>query len=42
MTERARRLKQAEIGAGLLRPETYVLFADQVKETKRKLLNGGV
>jgi SAM-dependent methyltransferase len=38
VTERARRLKQAEIGAGLLRPETYVLFADQVKETKRKLL----
>jgi SAM-dependent methyltransferase len=38
VTERARALRQREIDAGLLRLETYAGFAEQVKETKRKLL----
>jgi SAM-dependent methyltransferase len=38
VTERAQRLRQREIDAGLLRLETYAGFAEQVKETKRKLL----
>ncbi len=39
ITERARALRQREIEAGLLRLETYDGFAEQVKETKRKLLD---
>ena len=38
VTERARELRQREIDAGLLRVETYARFSEQVKETKRKLL----
>jgi SAM-dependent methyltransferase len=38
VTERAQRLRQREIDAGLLRLETYAGFSEQVKETKRKLL----
>jgi SAM-dependent methyltransferase len=38
VTERAQRLRQREIDAGLLRLETYAGFAEPVKETKRKLL----
>jgi SAM-dependent methyltransferase len=38
VTERARALRQREVDAGLLRLETYAGFAEQVKETKRKLL----
>jgi hypothetical protein len=38
VTERARRLRQKEVDAGLLRIETYAGFAERVKETKRKLL----
>ncbi len=38
VTERARALRQREIDAGLLRLETYAGFAEQVKETKRRLL----
>jgi len=38
VTERALRLRQREVEAGLLRLETYSGFAEQVKETKRKLL----
>jgi SAM-dependent methyltransferase len=38
VTERAQRLRQREVDAGLLRLETYSGFAEQVKETKRKLL----
>ncbi|HVP60695.1 MAG TPA: class I SAM-dependent methyltransferase [Myxococcaceae bacterium] len=38
MTERARALRQREVDAGLLRLETYAGFGEQVKETKRKLL----
>lgn len=38
VTERARALRQREIDAGLLRLETYGGFGEQVKETKRKLL----
>jgi 2-polyprenyl-3-methyl-5-hydroxy-6-metoxy-1,4-benzoquinol methylase len=38
MTDRARALRQREIDAGLLRLETYAGFGEQVKETKRKLL----
>jgi SAM-dependent methyltransferase len=35
---RAEELRQREIDAGLLRLETYANFGEQVKETKRKLL----
>jgi 2-polyprenyl-3-methyl-5-hydroxy-6-metoxy-1,4-benzoquinol methylase len=38
VTERVRALRQREIDAGLLRLETYDRFAEQVRETKRKLL----
>jgi SAM-dependent methyltransferase len=38
ITERAHALRQREIDAGLLRLETYDGFAEQVKETKRKLI----
>jgi 2-polyprenyl-3-methyl-5-hydroxy-6-metoxy-1,4-benzoquinol methylase len=38
VTARATELRQREIDAGLLRIETYATFAEQVKETKRKLL----
>jgi SAM-dependent methyltransferase len=38
VTERARALRQRELDAGLLRLETYDGFAEQVRETKRKLL----
>jgi C-methyltransferase-like protein/putative zinc binding protein/methyltransferase family protein len=38
VTDRAQRLRQREIDAGLLRLETYAGFSEQVKETKRKLL----
>jgi SAM-dependent methyltransferase len=38
ITERAQRLRQREVEAGLLRLETYAGFGEQVKETKRKLL----
>ncbi len=38
LTDRARALREGEIEAGLLRPETYASFDEQVKETKRKLL----
>jgi SAM-dependent methyltransferase len=38
VTERARRLRQKEVDAGILRIETYAGFAERVKETKRKLL----
>jgi SAM-dependent methyltransferase len=38
ITERASRLRQREVDAGLLRLETYSGFGEQVKETKRKLL----
>jgi SAM-dependent methyltransferase len=38
VTERARALRQREVDAGLLRLETYASFGEQVKETKRKLL----
>jgi hypothetical protein len=38
VTERAQQLRQREIDAGLLRLETYAGFGEQVKETKRKLL----
>jgi SAM-dependent methyltransferase len=38
VTARARELRQREIDAGLLRLATYAGFAEQVKETKRKLL----
>jgi SAM-dependent methyltransferase len=39
VTERARGLRQREVDLGLLRLETYGGFAEQVKETKRKLLD---
>ena len=39
VTRRAEELRQREIDAGLLRPETYSHFGEQVKETKRKLLD---
>jgi SAM-dependent methyltransferase len=39
VTERARALRQREVDAGMLRLETYAGFAEQVKETKRKLLD---
>lgn len=38
ITDRARALRQRELDAGLLRLETYDGFAEQVRETKRKLL----
>jgi SAM-dependent methyltransferase len=38
VTERAQTLRQREIDAGFLRLETYSGFGEQVKETKRKLL----
>jgi 2-polyprenyl-3-methyl-5-hydroxy-6-metoxy-1,4-benzoquinol methylase len=38
VTARAAELRQQEIDAGLLRIETYASFGEQVKETKRKLL----
>jgi SAM-dependent methyltransferase len=38
VTGRARALRQRELEAGLLRLETYAGFGEQVKETKRKLL----
>ncbi|MBS0156725.1 MAG: methyltransferase domain-containing protein [Nitrospira sp.] len=38
MTERYRELMRREKAAGFDRLETYALFAEQVKETKRKLL----
>ncbi len=38
VTERARALRQREVDAGLLRIESYARFGEQVKETKRKLL----
>jgi SAM-dependent methyltransferase len=38
VTDRARALRQREVDAGLLRLETYASFGEQVKETKRKLL----
>jgi 2-polyprenyl-3-methyl-5-hydroxy-6-metoxy-1,4-benzoquinol methylase len=38
VTDRARSLRQRELDAGMLRLETYAGFAEQVKETKRKLL----
>ncbi|MEM9163325.1 MAG: methyltransferase C-terminal domain-containing protein, partial [Cyanobacteria bacterium P01_F01_bin.4] len=39
VTEAVQILKQKEIAAGLDRLDTYLNFAEQVKETKRKLLN---
>ncbi|MEM9907672.1 MAG: class I SAM-dependent methyltransferase, partial [Cyanobacteria bacterium P01_D01_bin.44] len=39
VTEAVQTLKQKEIAAGLDRLDTYLNFAEQVKETKRKLLN---
>jgi ubiquinone/menaquinone biosynthesis C-methylase UbiE len=38
ITERAQRLRQREVDAGLFRLETYAGFGERVKETKRKLL----
>ena len=38
VTERARELMRRELAAGVDRLETYAHFAEQVKETKRKLL----
>ncbi len=38
VTDRARALRQREVDAGLLRLETYDGFGEQVRETKRKLL----
>ena len=38
VTDRYRELKQREKAAGFDRLETYTLFAEKVKETKRKLL----
>jgi len=38
VSERARALRRREMDAGLLRIETYASFGEQVKETKRKLL----
>jgi 2-polyprenyl-3-methyl-5-hydroxy-6-metoxy-1,4-benzoquinol methylase len=39
MTERAQALRKREVDAGLLKLETYAGFSEQVKETKRKLLD---
>jgi SAM-dependent methyltransferase len=38
ITERAQALRKREVDGGLLRLETYEGFSEQVKETKRKLL----
>jgi len=38
VTSRARELKRREIEAGVLRLETYARFGEQVRETKRRLL----
>jgi len=38
VSERAQELRRREMDAGLLRLETYASFGEQVKETKRKLL----
>jgi len=38
VTSRARELRQREIEAGIRRLETYARFGEQVKETKRRLL----
>ncbi|WP_147918517.1 class I SAM-dependent methyltransferase [Ruania zhangjianzhongii] len=38
LSKRLLELRQRELDAGLERPETYELFAEQVRETKRKLL----
>ena len=38
VTARATALRNREVSAGYLRPDTYSRFAEQVKETKRKLL----
>ena len=38
VTSRARELRQREIEAGIWRLETYARFGEQVKETKRRLL----
>jgi SAM-dependent methyltransferase len=38
VTERAQELRRREVDAGFLRLETYAGFGEQVKETKRKLL----
>ena len=38
VTARARELRQREIDAGLLSLDTYASFSEQVKETKRRLL----
>jgi hypothetical protein len=38
MTERAQALRKREVDAGLLKLSTYEGFSEQVKETKRKLL----
>ena len=38
VSERAKELRRREMDAGLLRLETYASFGEQVKETKRKLL----
>jgi C-methyltransferase C-terminal domain len=39
VTERVAELKEKEIAAGLTKIETYLKFGEQVKETKRKLLD---
>jgi SAM-dependent methyltransferase len=38
LTERARKLRDRELAAGLERLETYTAFTEQVHETKRRLL----
>ena len=38
VSEPVRRLRDRELAAGLERPETYAAFAEQVHETKRRLL----
>jgi SAM-dependent methyltransferase len=38
LTDRAKELRQRELNAGLLKLETYESFDQQVRETKRKLL----
>jgi SAM-dependent methyltransferase len=38
VSERAKALRRREVDAGLLKLETYAGFGEQVKETKRKLL----
>ncbi|WP_163544402.1 class I SAM-dependent methyltransferase [Occultella kanbiaonis] len=39
VSDRLLALRQRELDAGLEQPETYELFAEQVRETKRKLLD---